>query len=201
MYHSINIGQGNSWINTWTDWHLIPTSRPFVSVPAIRKKSVEIPGRDGEIDLSEFLLNSPFYSNRTGSWEFYISNEYFLYSDPKFVRNAHNWRNWPYAVQTIANFCNGKQCMVWLEDNPDYMYEGRLTVSYSPKKDYSIITIAYDFDPHEIHMSSNNPDPSGPVEVTAEQILSGYYAWIGGAKVMGTMQIATVAETAQYLGI
>lgn len=31
MYHSITIGEKN----TWDDWHLIPTSRPLVNPPSV----------------------------------------------------------------------------------------------------------------------------------------------------------------------
>lgn len=145
MYHSITIGEKN----TWSDWHLIPTSRPFVALPTVNKKTVEIPGRNGSIDLTEFLTGHPTYGNRKGSWEFYISNEFFLYSDPNFVRGAVNWQNWPTAVREIAEYCHGKVLTAILEDDPDYYYKGRFEVSYKPQKDYSVVTISYDLEPQE----------------------------------------------------
>lgn len=135
MYHSIDIGEKN----TWTDWHLIPTSRPFVALPTVNEKTVEIPGRNGVIDLTTFLTGSPTYGNRKGSWEFFISNEYFSDTD--------KWKTWSEAVKTISEYCHGKVLTVTLEDDPKYSYTGRLKVSYSPQKDYSTITISYDFDP------------------------------------------------------
>lgn len=152
MYHSITIGEKN----TWTDWHLIPSSRPHVALPTVNEKLVEIPGRSGSIDLTTFLTGSPTYGNRKGSWEFYISNDYFLYSDPKFVPNVANWKDWPTALKEIAAYCNGKVLSVTLEDDPDYYYRGRLKVKYSPQKDYSTVTIEYDLDPKKINSDDDS---------------------------------------------
>ena len=49
MYHSITFGTvSNGQItgkNTWTDWHLIPSSRPVVSQAAPQTSMMEVPGR------------------------------------------------------------------------------------------------------------------------------------------------------------
>jgi len=151
VYHSITIGTKN----TWTDWHLIPTVRPFVTLPTVNEKVVEIPGRNGVIDLTTFLTNSPTYGNRKGSWEFYIANPYFLYSDKRFIANATNWSDWSTAYRTIASYCNGKQRSVVLEDDPGYSYYGRLRVSFTPDASYSKIVINYDLEPYKTKTSDN----------------------------------------------
>lgn len=158
MYHSITITGDEGSMNTWTDWHLIPTSRPFVALPTVNKKTVEIPGRNGVIDLTTFLTGSPTFGNRKGSWEFYIVNKFYLYSDPAFIKNVSNWESWSKAVREISGYCHGKVMSVTLEDDPDYSYKGRLEVSYSPQSDYSTITINYDFDP-EATLNEDKEDP------------------------------------------
>jgi len=42
---------------------------------------------------------------------------------------------------------------------------------------------------------------SGQTAATASEILSGCSAWVNGVEVQGTMEIATVAETMEYLNI
>ena len=150
MYHSITIGEKN----TWTNWHLIPTSRPFVALPEVKVKTVEIPGRDGVLDLTSFLTSSPVYGNRKGSWEFYIVNPYYLYSDKRFITNATNWSSSEAAYHTIAQYCNGKVRSVTLEDDPGYSYTGRLKVTLAPDPKYSKITISYDLEPYRINSST-----------------------------------------------
>lgn len=152
MYHSITIGNKN----TWSDWHLIPVTRPYVELPVVNQKVVEIPGRNGVLDLTTFLTGSPTYSNRKGSWEFYITNEYYLYSDPKFVRNPRNWSGWEEAYRTIAAHCTGRILSAVLEDDPNYSYTGRFQVSYKPGKDYSTITISYDLEPYKTNLTNGS---------------------------------------------
>lgn len=175
MYHSINIGEKN----TWTDWHLIPSSRPYIEMPTIKEKSVEIPGRNGVIDLTTFLTGSPTYGNRKGSWEFYVANEFFLSSlafddsqNPKRGSNEgeddggdekDTGEIWAKNLRKIVKYCHGKVLTVALEDHPDHRYRGRLKVSYKPQKDYSMVTIEYDLEPDEIKddIEIETDDPEG----------------------------------------
>ena len=48
MYHSITIGDKN----TWDDWHLIPATRPLFNPPTVKENMVNIPGGDGVLDLT-----------------------------------------------------------------------------------------------------------------------------------------------------
>ena len=70
MYHSITIGEKN----TWDDWHLIPTSRPLFSAPKVKENIIDIPGADGSLDLTIALTGRPTYENRIGSWTFAVQN-------------------------------------------------------------------------------------------------------------------------------
>ena len=131
MYHSITFGEKNS----WDDWCLIPTSRPNVAPPQIKTKYVEIPGTDGQVDLSELLAGRPLYDMRSGSWEFILQPEKWAFED---------------AVTVIMGYLHGKRLRVVLEDDPEYYYEGRLTVnSLKCDKNWNIITINYNFSPYK----------------------------------------------------
>jgi len=136
VYHSITIGTKNS----WTDWHLIPTSRPIVSLPPINEKQVSIPGRNGVLDLTEYLTGSPTYSNRKGTWEFYIVLD--------------SWQSWELALYKISAYCHGKSRNVVLEDEPGYQYTGKLKVAWRPQKDYSVVVIEYDLDPFKLNIET-----------------------------------------------
>ena len=72
MYHSVTFGDKN----TWDDWRLVPASRPVFNPPAQKVKTLEIPGGDGVIDLSQSLTGYPVYQNRTGSIEFIVMNDF-----------------------------------------------------------------------------------------------------------------------------
>ena len=66
--HSVTFGDKNS----WTDFHLVPTSRPVISLPTFKERYVDIPWRSGVADLGSLLTGGPVYANRIGSIEFLV---------------------------------------------------------------------------------------------------------------------------------
>lgn len=121
--------------NTWTTWHLIPSTRPTVSQPDPVFKFVDIPGKQGKEDFSDFLLNGPQYGHRTGSWSFIVVPGF---TDPAILRS------------NIANALHGKRLKIKLQDDPNYYYEGRLNVgTLESGQQYSTITITYELDPYK----------------------------------------------------
>ena len=80
--------------NTWEDWHLIPTSRPTMSIPGTQNKFVEIPGMDGSYDISDYLRADTAYADRSGSFEFLVDNdhEYWITIQMKIAEYLHGKR-------------------------------------------------------------------------------------------------------------
>lgn len=133
-YHSITIGEKN----TWDDWHLVPTSRPLVTPPNVNTSYVNIPGSSGSLDLTEALTGYPTYANRTGSWEFLVLNGY---------------GEWYARYSDIMGYLHGKKFRAILDDDPNYYYEGRFSVSsWASNKDWSRITINYNVGPYKIEV-------------------------------------------------
>lgn len=144
MYHSVTFGDKN----TWDDWHLVPSSRPVFNPPTLKTKTLEIPGGDGVIDLSETLTGYPVYNNRTGSMEFIFVNDFY---EP--VKTHQEWYE---VYSNITDYLHGQQLQAFLEDDKEYYYEGRFTVNnWKSDKNHSIITIDYDVGPYKwlIHSS------------------------------------------------
>ena len=132
MYHSIIFGEKN----TWDDWHLIPTSRPVFVPPAPKTFFVDIPGGNGAVDLTDSLLGEPVYSNREGAFEFIVANDY--------------WPSWIDCYTEIMEYLHGKRMEAILEDEPEYSYIGRFSVSdWTSNTDgtWSNISIDYVVDP------------------------------------------------------
>nr|DAI45349.1 MAG TPA: distal tail protein [Caudoviricetes sp.] len=129
MYHSITIGTKN----TWDDWHLIPASRPFFTPPKVKTNTVDIPGGDGVIDLTEVLAGRPTFNNRSGSWNFYVDSDY---------------KPWFSLYSEIMTYLHGQKMRAVLEDDPLYYYEGRFSVNtWKTEQNWSQITINYDVEP------------------------------------------------------
>ena len=136
MYHSLVFIDGTKSRNTWDNWHLIPSSRPVVSRPNPTYKYVDIPGRDGSLDLTEYLVGGPTYSDCSGSFEFLVANDYGDWMDRK---------------TEIASFLDGKKRIrMILEDDPKYYYLGRFYLkTWSPGDNFSTVTIEYRVEPYK----------------------------------------------------
>ncbi len=131
MYHSVTIGDKN----TWADWRLIPSAPPTIKPPPVRKNLVELPGGNGSIDLTQFIGNATHYGVTEGSWKFVITDQ--------ISRTREQW------MQEIINYLHGKRFdNIMLEDDPGWQYSGLLEVADSEYgKSFSGITINYTIDP------------------------------------------------------
>lgn len=140
MYHSVTFGDKN----TWNDWRLVPSSRPLFNPPAPKVKTLDIPGGDGTIDLSQALTGYPVYQNRTGSIEFIVMNDF---------------KPWHMAYSDIMDYLHGQSMRAILEDDPEYFYEGRFAVNaWRSEKDWSRIVIDYDVGPYKWSVLSSIDD-------------------------------------------
>lgn len=151
MYHSLifKSSRGTDARNTWNHWHLIPSARPVVSQPTVSYKYVDVPGRDGSLDFSNYLLGRPAYSDRSGSFSFYVANE-----DPV---TGENYGNWVSRKEEIAQYLNGRDVLrMSLEDDPNYYYLGRFYLKdWQPGSNFSTVTIEYRVQPYKYSESTN----------------------------------------------
>ena len=140
MYHSVTLGDKN----TWDDWGLVSKERPFVAPPKPKTNFIDVPGSSIKLDFSEGLTGYPTYENRTGAIEFTISDQHLSMQD----------RRWASKYAEIQNYINGRKLKMILEDDPDYFYEGRFSIdSYKPgtsaSESFATISIAYDVGPYK----------------------------------------------------
>lgn len=142
MYHSITFGDKN----TWTDWHLVPSSRPVINPPKPKVQYVDIPGADGSIDLTESLAGRPVFSDREGSLDFIVLNDL----------NVDNYNyNWIEVYTSIMQYLHGRRMKMILEDEPNYYYEGRFDVNnWSSDQNNSTISINYHLSPYKYEVTS-----------------------------------------------
>ena len=141
MYHSLTFGKNladasKERVNTWNDWHLIPASRPNFTMPQPVLRFVEIPGKHGTLDATEMNGSTILYGDRTGSFEFYVENDY--------------WRSWSEAYSEIASYLHGQRLQAQLEDDDTFFYEGRFYVNqWKSSKTHSMISIGYQVGPYK----------------------------------------------------
>lgn len=133
-------------INTWEDWHLVPSSRPVFEPPEQKLTQVDVPGSNGLIDLSTSLTNYPIFQNRNGTIEFIVVNDY---------------GDWAVRYSEIMDYLHGKTLKAFLEDDKSYYYEGRFYVeNWTSNNDgtWSTISIGYSVEPYKLKIQSSTDD-------------------------------------------
>lgn len=132
--------------NTWDDWKLVPTSRPVFEPPVPKSTVIDIPGYDGVIDLSESLTKYPIYQNRSGSIEFIVMNGY---------------GDWAARYSEIMDYLHGHEVTVILEDDMEFCYTGRISVSdWKSNNDgtWSNITFEYNLHPYKLRLRGSTEE-------------------------------------------
>ena len=136
MYHSLIFqadGETKKY-NTWDHWHLIPSSRPTFVQPSPVYKYIDIPGADGQKDLTNYLIGRPTYSNRQGSFEFIVAN---------------GWGDWFVRRTELAKYFTGRYMKCYLEDEPKFYYYGRFFFKdWKSDANFSKVTIEYQVKPY-----------------------------------------------------
>ena len=120
MHHSIII----SGKNTYTEWGIVPTSRPHIVPPEVKTSDVDLPSSHGVL-----------------SWEFVL-------------KPGNRWAD---VYSSIMNYLHGTRHTVILEDDPDFLYTGRLQVNdWKSEERYSTITIDYNLDPFKYSVEASD---------------------------------------------
>ena len=133
-YHSIII----SGKNTYGEWEMYPTSRPHVAPPEVKTSYVDLPGADGGLDYTDLLTGEPRYGYCKGTWEFMLIPQ----------------ERWAAVYRSLVKFLHGRRHTVILEDDPNYVYTGRLSVNeWQSVQHNSLISIDYVLEPFPRNIS------------------------------------------------
>lgn len=147
--------------HTWKTWGFVPTACPTVAPPNKKETTMDVPGSNGSIDLTELLIGYPLYENREGSWSFYLTE----YTDALLDNNdlqildnlddpilASENTDWASFYTKVLNRIHCKHVAIILDDDPNYYWEGYLKVSQWDKPaDLSAngVTIEYKLYPYK----------------------------------------------------
>lgn len=116
--------------HTGNDLGLILTGND-VGMPKPKIYKVDIPGRNGDLDMSEVLSGQVTYSNRTLT----------------FTLLANGTREVVLDLIDVVTAYNGQWVTIIVPDLLDWYYEGRVEVSYSDKYHYVDFTLTVDAQP------------------------------------------------------
>lgn len=121
--------------HTEDDWELIMTD---IIIPEATPKTynIDVPGRDGVIDLTEVLMSEVKFNNRLLRFEFILVDK--------------GQAKWQTMYSRISNAIHGKVQRIIVDTDKGYYWKGRCLVS-SEKKDgiYSRLIISVDAEPYK----------------------------------------------------
>ena len=87
------------------------------------------------IDLTERLTGKVNYEPRTISFEFIV---------------MANRAQWPSLYSEIQNYLHGKRIRIIMDDDPNFYYEGRVTVGdLAPDKKIAVLTMEAQVEPYK----------------------------------------------------
>lgn len=122
--------------HSWNDFSLI-LSQKIIGTPSPKTETVDIPGGDGVLDLTDFF-GEVKYNNRNLSFEFSTivpQNEFM----DLFTR--------------VQNALHGQKMQIILDDDAEWQYIGRITVSeWKAEKNIGKLTIDCDCEPFKARL-------------------------------------------------
>lgn len=116
-YHSVDftreVNGETTTYNSYEDWGLYLTEPVVVSAPEPNTYMVEVPGRNGSLDLTESTIGTVTYQDREIEFPFLCRKKR---------------KDWNKIYTKVMNEVHGRRCEITCSDDPDYTYEGRVTV-------------------------------------------------------------------------
>lgn len=117
-------------VDMFTQFNVILNEKE-IGTPKIKKKTINVPGRDGEIDYSEFTGNVRF-DNRAIKMKFTMLNK----------------KDVMIQASSIFDALHGERVKIIFSDDLDYYYIGRLSVdTFKVNKVLGTLTISADCEP------------------------------------------------------
>lgn len=120
--------------DTWERWHLIPTGKVIIQPPEYKQNLLEIPGRNGPVDVNKYTFGRPVYGARTGDIEFIL--------DPDYIED------WPDIYSDMMRYFQGQERCAVLQDDRYYYYKGLFSVSeLTPDESWDTVKLNYTLEP------------------------------------------------------
>ena len=144
---TIKIEGTNTSYHTYDDWGLYITNTDCIGEPEQYTKYIEVPGRDGLVDLSEAISGRQVYKKR----------------DIKInLSGSKNKTTWASTISTIRNAINGKICQITFDDDTLYYWRGRVTIKdFSSALNLGKFTISLpDADPYKYSETETTEGPT-----------------------------------------
>lgn len=123
--------------HSFSDWCLL-WEKFEITYPDAKTYSIDIPGANGILDLTDALTPVVKYSNRSVDFVFSFCGDY---------------EEWHSTLNKVANYLHGKKMKIISDTETDYYYVGRLKLD-TEKTDDTIcqLTITGDVEPYKYEL-------------------------------------------------
>lgn len=157
----VTIGEKHS----FRDWGIILSSK-VISPPEAQINKVDVPMRDGSIDLTESLTDDIKFKDRTITLNFTVIDH----------------TKWTAIVSEIQNYLHGKQMKIVFDDDLAFYYFGRVSVNkWATNKSIGNLVIECNVEPFKYDILSSAVDwewdafdlEEGIINETGELIVNG----------------------------
>lgn len=100
--------------HTLDDWGLAIGNTNYISEPEMETKYIDIPGRDGLLDVSETLSGRPIYKKREINIE---------------VGGLRERKDWDAVISSMRNSIHGRDVKLIFDNDPSYYWKGRIFIT------------------------------------------------------------------------
>lgn len=126
--------------HSYKDWKLI-LAETEIGLPAVKTTTVDIPGTDGVLDLTEAIAGRVCYENRTLAFTFVTSD-------------SLTGATWAELLSGISGAVHGQRLDIILDDDPDWKYTGRVTLdSFATSRVKHTVVIKCDCSPYKTSLA------------------------------------------------
>lgn len=182
--------------HSYTDYGLYMRSAPEISPPTPRILTVDIPGGNGSIDMTESLTGDVRYKTRKIKMTFTVID----------ARNR-----WPEIYSQLMDEIHGQRLQIIFDNDVNYYYEGRLSINqWKSSKKTAAIVIEAEVDPYKLDVIASDDDwlwdsfsfESGVIRDTNQISVNGSYTvTLTGSRKPTVLNVtSSAAMTVKYGG-
>ena len=163
--------------HTYTDYGLYVTNNDPVEPPEVKAEYIEIPGRNGQIDLTEALTGYTVYNNRQIVLK---------------LGGKKRSQDWPGFMSNFLNELHGQSVTVIFDNDPSYYYVGRATVEsdYEKGNEIARFTLTINAEPYKY----SNQSTTEPWLWDPFSFVDGVIRYYNQIQVNGTAQIRVIGS-------
>jgi len=173
----ITVESNNKKYHTYDDWGLYITNTDYIGEPEQYTNYITVPGRDGQIDMSEALTGRPIYIKRDLTIK---------------LAGAKEKKSWDSVISHFRNSINGRICQITFDNDISYFWRGRVHIDdFESAMTLGQFTLNVNAEPYKYSInSSSEPWLWDPFNFETDMI-----TYVGAYDIDGTETVTISAGT------